>query len=73
MKAKRQQSGFCGFLRAFDFYKDLPRGLAQPSLLGATVSTFFIGLMCLLVFYEVVEFSSFQKTSELTISESEED
>lgn len=73
MVKKQDQNVKCGCLRAFDFYKDLPRGLAQPSLAGATVSTFFIGLLCVLIFYQVVEFTQFQKTSELTISESEED
>jgi hypothetical protein len=68
MVKKQDQGGSCSFLRVFDFYKDLPRGLAQPSLLGATVSTFFIGLLCALIFYQVVEFQQFQKTSEMTIA-----
>lgn len=49
---KREKDGaIVGCLKAIDFYKDLPKGLAQPTYVGATCSTGFLILMGILVFY----------------------
>ena len=58
MKQKRE-GGTCSCLRAFDFYKDLPKGLAEPTFIGATFSTGFVILLATLLFYQVAEFNSY--------------
>jgi len=48
----KKQKAKCGdFLKEFDFYKDLPRDLAQPTFIGATMSVGVLGVMVLLLFY----------------------
>ena len=69
----RAERKTCDCLKVFDFYKDLPRGLAQPTLFGATMSTGFLILMGTLLFYQVSEFLSYQKTSEMLIDAAEQD
>ena len=60
-------------IKGLDFYKDLPKGLAQPTYVGASFSTGFLILMGTLVFYQVTEFMSYQKTSEMLIDSLQED
>ena len=60
-------------LKLFDFYKDLPRGLAQPTLFGATMSTGFLVLLGALIFYQVTEFMAYQKSSEMLIDSAQAD
>jgi hypothetical protein len=48
---KKQQAKCGDFLKEFDFYKDLPRDLAQPTFIGATMSVGVLGVMVLLLFY----------------------
>ena len=48
---REKEGGLTGCLKAIDFYKDLPKGLAQPTYVGATCSTGFLILMGILVFY----------------------
>jgi hypothetical protein len=48
---KKQQPKIGDFLKEFDFYKDLPRDLAQPTFLGATMSVGVFCVMALLLFY----------------------
>lgn len=69
----RKESKFGDTLKEFDFYKDLPRDLAEPTFLGATMSVGVLGLMCVLFFYQVLEFMSFKSTTEIIIDTSEED
>ena len=71
--SKRDQRGTCDCLKIFDFYKDLPRGLAQPTLLGASMSTSMLLLLGSLIFYQVAEFLSYQKTSEMLIDSAQTD
>ena len=42
---------FVGCIKSVDFYKDLPKGLAQPTYTGASLSSCFLILMGLLIFY----------------------
>jgi hypothetical protein len=49
----------CEFLKELDFYKYLPHGLAQPSLIGATMSSGFILFMGVIMFYQLTEFISY--------------
>ena len=67
----KTERGTCDCLKVFDFYKDLPRGLAQPTFLGASMSTGFLILLGSLIFYQVNEFMSYQKTSEMLIDAAE--
>lgn len=60
-------------LKEFDFYKHLPREIAEPTFLGATMSVGVLALMGLLLFYQVIEFLSFQSTSEMIVDTMEED
>jgi len=56
-----------GFFKSMDFYKDLPKGLAQPTYVGATFSTGFLILMGILVSYQIGEYFSYRKQSEMLI------
>lgn len=60
-------------LKEFDFYKDLPKELAAPTFIGASMSVSVMVLMGVLFFYNMVEFLSFKETSEVVIDMSEED
>ena len=68
MKTKR-----CDCLKRFDFYKDTPRNLAQPTVLGASMSTGFLIMLATLSFYQLIEFTSYQKSSEMLIGSAERD
>ncbi len=70
---KKEQAKFGDTLKEFDFYKDLPRDLAQPTFVGATMSIAVLALMSILLSYNLIEFFSFQSTSEIMIDTSEED
>ena len=70
---KKERAKACDCLKEFDFYKNLPRELAEPTYVGATMSLGVISLMCFLIFVQTIEFFSFQKTSEMIIDTSEED
>lgn len=48
---KKQETKFGDSLKEFDFYKNLPRELAEPTFLGATMSVSVIALMGVLFFY----------------------
>ena len=49
---KRNQDGcFVGCLKSLDFYKDLPKGLAQPTYVGSCLSTGIFVIMGSLIFY----------------------
>ena len=63
----------CSCLKFFDFYKDLPKGLAEPTYLGASLSTGFLLLLGSLIFYQIGEFMSYQKTSEMLIDSTYEE
>jgi len=56
---KKSETKFGDGLKEFDFYKDLPRDLAEPTFLGATMSVAVIALMGTLLFYQFIEFMSF--------------
>ncbi len=71
--SKKEEGCFTRCLKSLDFYKDLPKGLAQPTYVGATFSTGFLILMGVLIFYQVTEFLSYQKTSEMLIDSLQED
>lgn len=60
-------------IKSVDFYKDLPKGLAQPTYTGASLSSCFLVLMGTLIFYQISEFLSYQKTSEMLIDDLQED
>lgn len=54
-------------LKSFDFYKDLPRDLQEPSVSGASVSMVAVGLMALMFLTQTYKFMQFNKTSEVVI------
>lgn len=54
-------------LKSFDFYKDLPRDLQEPSVSGASVSMVAVGLMVLMFLSQTYKFMQFNKTSEVVI------
>lgn len=70
---KKEEGGLSGLIKSIDFYKDLPKGLAQPTYVGASLSTGFLILMGSLLFYQVTEYLSYQKTSEMLIDSLQED
>jgi hypothetical protein len=66
-KLTDEDAHWTDFLKNLDFYKYLPHGIAQPSLIGATTSCGFILFMSAITFYQVVEFLSFRRDSEVLI------
>lgn len=48
---KNEKSKPLDCLKEFDFYKNLPRELAEPTYVGATMSVGVLGLMAFLIFY----------------------
>lgn len=70
---KKQEPKFGDFLKEFDFFQHLPRDLAQPTLIGASMSVSVLSMMIFLFFYQLCEYMSYQKTSELIVDTSEED
>jgi hypothetical protein len=65
--AAKEETGTLDCLKELDFYKYLPHGLAQPSMVGALTSTGFIVFMAVILFYQIIEFISHQKDSEVLI------
>ena len=57
-KEEERKIGDC--IKVFDFYKDLPREVADPTILGATMSVGVLALVGILFFYQLVEFFSFR-------------
>ena len=71
---KKDKDGcLIGCLKSIDFYKDLPKGLAQPTYVGATCSTGFLALMAVLISYQIGEYYSYRKQSEMLIDSGVED
>ena len=66
-KHKEDQSCIAEFFKYFDFYKDLPDSLSEPSLTGASISIVLMGIICCLLFQHTYTFLNFQKTSEIMI------
>ncbi len=68
MSSKQKDSSTCAdWIRSFDFYKDLPQDLAQPTFSGASISMVFVVLMGILFVSETVNFLTPHKTSEIVI------
>jgi hypothetical protein len=51
----------------FDFYKDLPDSLSEPTLTGASVSLILMTIIGLLLSQSAYNYISFQKDSEIMI------
>ena len=49
--ANGEEEHWTDFLKVLDFYKYLPHGLAQPTLIGATMSAGFLAFMSAITFY----------------------
>ena len=51
LNAKHDDDANCcvRFIRSFDFYKDLPDSLSEPTLTGASVSLFLMTIIGLLI------------------------
>lgn len=73
MQKQPQKPKIGDTLKEFDFYKYLPKDLAEPTFIGASMSISVMILMSMLFFYNMVEFLSFKSTSEIVIDMSEED
>jgi hypothetical protein len=48
-KHSEDQNCFVEFVKAFDFYKDLPDSLSEPTLTGATVSLVLMAIITMLL------------------------
>ena len=48
-KLDEDKNCFVEFVKGFDFYKDLPDSLSEPTLTGATVSLVLMGIIALLL------------------------
>ena len=73
MQKAAQKPKFGDSLKEFDFYKYLPKDLAEPTFIGASMSVSVMFLMSVLFFYNILEFLSYKSTSEIIIEMSEED
>ena len=49
-KRDEDKNCFVEFFKYFDFYKDLPDSLSEPSLTGASISIGLLGIISLLLF-----------------------
>ena len=51
LNSKHDDDSHCcfKFFRAFDFYKDLPDSLSEPTLTGASVSLFLMTIIVMLI------------------------
>jgi hypothetical protein len=50
---------FVDFIKGFDFYKDLPDSLSEPTLTGAYVSIILLAIIGLLLSQTVYDFIQF--------------
>jgi hypothetical protein len=66
-KHTEDQNCFIEFIKKFDFYKDLPESLSEPTITGAWVSLILLAIVGLLLSQTVYNFISLQKTSEIMI------
>ena len=66
-KRDEDKNCFVEFFKYFDFYKDLPDSLSEPSLTGASISIGLLGIISLLLFQHTYTFLNFQKASEIMI------
>lgn len=48
--SKDQSNCFVNFVKSFDFYKDLPDSLSEPTLTGASVSVVLVSIIGILLF-----------------------
>lgn len=49
-KHSEDQNCFVSFIKYFDFYKDLPDSLSEPTLTGASVSLLLLSIIAILLF-----------------------
>jgi hypothetical protein len=49
-KHTEDQNCFVSFIKYFDFYKDLPDSLSEPTLTGASVSLLLLSIIAILLF-----------------------
>jgi hypothetical protein len=47
---KDESNCFVNFIKSFDFYKDLPDSLSEPTLTGASVSVILVSIIGILLF-----------------------
>lgn len=57
-KIQRQDDDNCivGFVKRFDFYKDLPDSLSEPTLTGASVSIVLLSIIGILLTQATYQF-----------------
>ena len=66
-KHEEDSNCFVEFFKKFDFYKDLPDSLSEPTLTGASVSLVLMAIIGLLLSQTIYDYVSFQKQSEIMI------
>ena len=67
-KFDKDEDGCCTkCIKAFDFYKDLPDSLSEPTLTGASVSIVLITIITLLLGKTTYDFLQYQKNSDIMI------
>jgi len=65
--ANKKDTTCLDLLKQFDFYKDLPRDLAEPTNSGAGISLIVMAIMGLLLLQETWSYVTPVKTSEIVI------
>ena len=66
-KNDEDKNCFMEFIKGFDFYKDLPDSLSEPTLTGASVSLVLLTIIVLLIAQSTYKFLQFSKESEIMI------
>jgi len=66
-KHSEDSSCIAEFFKMFDFYKDLPDSLSEPSLTGGTISLVLMTIVGILLFSKTYHFLQFEKASEIMI------
>mmetsp|Transcript_11114 Transcript_11114/g.18647 ORF Transcript_11114/g.18647 Transcript_11114/m.18647 type:complete len:149 (+) Transcript_11114:2-448(+) len=67
LNPKHSENCLVAFVKSFDFYKDLPDSLSEPTLTGASVSIVLLSIISLLLLQSSYEFLQFEKQSEIMV------
>lgn len=67
LNSKDQGNCFVELIKSFDFYKDLPDSLSEPTLTGASISIVLMSIIVALVLQRTYAFLNFEKASEIMI------
>jgi hypothetical protein len=68
LNSKDQGNCFVEFIKSFDFYKDLPDSLSEPTLTGASISIVLMSIIVALVLQRTYAFLNLKKCTKMITS-----